>query len=491
MPGAVASDGLRQSEECEVRTEVVRLKQAEARTNPKPLEPADLRRAEIDLPAGSGHQRVHIYEAYWAPITEGQVGLRDVFSFLLVAGVLGFVRWFQGRRFDRWMFGRWVEFDVPVRTPAKLLGIVLILASLGVINAVLAAVIGARLLGRAGQWPEPELFHALSSDIAIASIGLVAVVLGVALLPRVFRLLGPGASSTVSWTTIIAGLAAIFAGGVLCTVHIATSLMRAQLSEGWLGDDLSAAHGLRYVLLVALVWVPPVLAAIVVRRFLVEYVGDVVAYVSSHSVSRFNEIRKSIQKISTDVAGAVYRAVGEDGRPVYSRVIVVGHSLGSVVAYDTLNNLITQDRLDGDSAAVCRRTAMLLTFGSPLNKTAYIFRNQRAKGSEVRETMAAAVQPLISSSENRTMPWVNIYSRNDWIGGKLEFYDLNPPDPAWMVDNKEDLDARTPLAAHGEHWANPMLAEVLRVAIVGATRNAGGHGPGSRAAEVRPTAYHA
>lgn len=455
----------------EVRTEVVRLAQMPSKTSPRPPEPVDLRRAEIDLPAGRGGQRVHLYEAYWAPITEGQVGLRDVFWFLLTAGVLGFVRWFQSRRFDRWMFGRWVEFDVPMRTPAKLLGIVLIIASLAVINGVLAAVVSARLLGQARQWPGPELFRALSSDIAIASLGLVAVVLGVALVPRVLKVLGHVAASYGAWTTILAGLAAILTGGALCVVHIAASQFGRIPPGGWLGDDLERLRGLRYVLLVGFVWVPPVLAALVVRRFMVEYVGDVVAYISSHSVNKFNEMRKAIHKVSSDVAGAVYRAVGEDGQPLYARVVVVGHSLGSVVAYDTLNSLLIQDRLDGESAGVQRRTAMLLTFGSPLNKTAYIFRNQRAKGSEVRETMAAAIQPLISSPDNRTMPWVNIYSRNDWIGGKLDFYDLNPPDPKWMVDNKEDEDARTPLAAHGEHWSNPMLSEVLKLAIVGAPRS--------------------
>ena len=33
--------------------------------------------------------------------------------------------------------------------------------------------------------------------------------------------------------------------------------------------------------------------------------------------------------------------------------------------------------------------------------------------------MAAAIQPLITHYANRTIPWVNIYSRNDWIGGRV------------------------------------------------------------------------
>jgi hypothetical protein len=229
-----------------------------------------------------------------------------------------------------------------------------------------------------------------------------------------------------------------------------------------------------YRVAIGLVWGLPAAAAAVARMFLVQYVGDVVAYISSHTVSRFAEIRKRIQEVSFKIGSAVFRAVGDDGTtPLYTSVVIVGHSLGSVIAYDMLNSLITQDRLDGGPARVLERTARFLTFGSPLNKTAYVFRTQRGQGSNVRETMAAAIQPLISTYDNRTMPWVNLYSRNDWIGGKLTFYDTNPPDPVRKVDNREDLEARTPLAAHCEHWGTALLGDALKEAIVGRTRGAG------------------
>ena len=61
---------------------------------------------------------------------------------------------------------------------------------------------------------------------------------------------------------------------------------------------------------------------------MIQYVGDVVIYVSSYAVSRFQSIRDEIQRVGFDVARAVY------GLPQhYDRCIVVGHSLGSVVAY--------------------------------------------------------------------------------------------------------------------------------------------------------------
>src|SRR5690349_13031908 len=65
---------------------------------------------------------------------------------------------------------------------------------------------------------------------------------------------------------------------------------------------------------------------------------------------------------------------------------------------------------------------------------------------------------LNSNYDDRTMPWVNIYSRNDWIGGELALYGTKAPDPICMVDNREDLEARAPLAAHSGHWGNTIMS---------------------------------
>ncbi len=450
---------------CPVRAEVVRLAPMPVPGAPAGA-PVDLRRVEMDLPGEDGPQRVHLYEAYWAPITEGRVSLAEVFAFLFDAGRSGLWQWMTTRTFDRWMFGGRVAFAVPVRTPLKLAGIVLLLLALAVINAVLVGVVAARLAGAALRWPGPALFHALTSDIAIASLALLAVLAGIRLVPQLLRPLGGRVAAFVAWTVIYAGFVAVAVSGALCAWALVVSQAGGRPGGGWLGAFAASLHGARAMAFVALVWAPPAVAAWVARWFLVQYVGDVVAYVSAHRVSRFADIRNAIQEVSLRVGSAVYHAAGAGGEPLYTDVIVVGHSLGSVVAYDMLNRLLTEDRLAGDRARVRERTRMLLTFGSPLNKTAYLFRTQRAKGSDVREVVAAAVQPLISTYANRTMPWLNLHSRNDWIGGPLDFYDTNPPDPERRVRNVEDEDARTPLAAHSEHWQGRRLAEALRAAIV-------------------------
>lgn len=182
---------------------------------------------------------------------------------------------------------------------------------------------------------------------------------------------------------------------------------------------------------------PAVLAAIAVgaiafagfRWFLVQSVGDVVAYVSAHRASRFTEIRRAIQTEARKVARNVYASrVADSGELEYDDVIIVGHSLGSVVAYDMLNDSINGDLLarenGGEVLDVVARTRLLLTLGSPLDKTAFIFRTQK-DDAPLREALAAAAQPMIVSYDNRPRRWVNIWSRFDWVSGSLEYYD--PP----------------------------------------------------------------
>jgi hypothetical protein len=139
---------------------------------------------------------------------------------------------------------------------------------------------------------------------------------------------------------------------------------------------------------------------------------------------------------------------------------LLGHSLGSVIAYDTLNKLLTLDELLKNKFAVAERTCVFETFGSPLDKTAFFFSYQGTQNLDIREQLAATVQPLIQDySRFRSFPWINVYSRSDIISGNLKFYDVDPADPksphaASFVHNVADSDAVVPLVAHVEYWKN-------------------------------------
>ncbi len=211
-------------------------------------------------------------------------------------------------------------------------------------------------------------------------------------------------------------------------------------------------------------WIWPFLFLIsaVVRNLLVQFVGDVTAYISSNKIDRFESIRKKIKDAAKESAGAVYlaKAKGSDDFE-YERIAIVGHSLGSVIAYDTLNRLIADDALASDATGIVRRTGLFLTFGSPLDKIAFFFSVMGKNTQHIREQLAAVVQPMIQDYRNRTFRWINVYSRNDIICGSLDFYDLpgTPAPPG--VENVRDEDALIPLVAHVEYWKNPTLWKQL------------------------------
>ncbi|MEK6375418.1 MAG: hypothetical protein AABO58_22300 [Acidobacteriota bacterium] len=182
------------------------------------------------------------------------------------------------------------------------------------------------------------------------------------------------------------------------------------------------------------------------RGFFVQFIGDVAAYVEPHRVDKFNDLRDRIKSCVFETSEAIYRMTDSAGVLRYDRVAIVAHSLGSVIAYDTLNALIRSDH--ASKLEITARTTALITFGSPLDKIAYVFGLQRA--TDTQDALAATVQPLIQDVRHRPT-WINIHSANDIISGGLDYYGgaglTNVPDP----------DATIPLAAHVEYWENPTL----------------------------------
>src|SRR5262249_15094420 len=156
-------------------------------------------------------------------------------------------------------------------------------------------------------------------------------------------------------------------------------------------------------------------------------------------------------------ASAVYLAQ-ENGRFLYDKVAVVGHSLGSVVAYDTLNALLNAEQLSITNLDIARRTCLFETFGSPLDKIAFFFTVQGSSAFHSSDQLAETVQPLISTYQDfRSFPSINISSFNDIISGKIELYDLPlEGQPAVIqqlirdhrVQHFPDPDAIVPLVAH-------------------------------------------
>ena len=224
----------------------------------------------------------------------------------------------------------------------------------------------------------------------------------------------------------------------------------------------------------AWVWPFLILISAQIRTLVVEYVGDVAVYVTSNKLDRFDAVRQAIKELAKESASAVYSAMANATTFQYKKVAVVGHSLGSVIAYDTLNRLLADDLLRTPVIGIATRTSVFVTFGCPLDKIAFLFSIMGKKTRHIREQLAAVVQPLIERPEfRRRIPWVNVYTHNDVICGSLEYFDfprkirddpppeLRPLPGVRTVKNLVDEDAVVPLVAHVDYWRNAKVWDEL------------------------------
>ena len=68
------------------------------------------------------------------------------------------------------------------------------------------------------------------------------------------------------------------------------------------------------------------------------------------------------------------------------KIIIVGHSLGSVIAFDTLNRITHAANIDQEKWRSVGKIEGLITFGSPLDKLAFSFREHTPKRTTNTQT---------------------------------------------------------------------------------------------------------
>ena len=175
-----------------------------------------MQRLVLRLP--SHGREIHFYEGYWAPLTEGEVTLRDISAFLLRAGLNGILN--SSTSFSRWIFGRWQSYDIPVRTWAYLVMALATIGSLTLMNGVAVLVSAARApLGNTPPaWLSDALFCDLTTTLNIflltATLFVVTLILsrlsrrtGLGWLRGVLGLLSVLTFATTLLVAVLAGLA--------------------------------------------------------------------------------------------------------------------------------------------------------------------------------------------------------------------------------------------------------------------------------------------
>jgi hypothetical protein len=161
----------------------------------------------------------------------------------------------------------------------------------------------------------------------------------------------------------------------------------------------------------------------------------------------------------------------------YDQVVIATHSLGSVIAYDALNRLVHQlNTLSGTQPSDgYRRLSGLVTFGSPLDKVAFLFRFHPANDGYIRRQLIGQRYRLRSKDAysvdghggelqlanpytiklDHQIRWINYWDARDPMGGHLDFYRVDENVECEMHGGQPE--------AHREYWNYlPMYQDIAR-----------------------------
>jgi len=176
----------------------------------------------------------------------------------------------------------------------------------------------------------------------------------------------------------------------------------------------------------------------------IDLIGDVVT--ARQDTSTAAQIRKGFkQKILQ---------IFENGNPCY----IVAHSLGTIYAFDVINELIADNRFFDRTSRRNWPVQGLVTVGSPLGIS--MFKKSRTK-----------VSPL--GVGTKWLRWLNYWDRTDPVvsgaifGKSLRGYHIAEkylnasPKQGWVIRDIPVDTGKTWLLAHVAYWENPMVGEGL------------------------------
>lgn len=151
------------------------------------------------------------------------------------------------------------------------------------------------------------------------------------------------------------------------------------------------------------------------EHFYVKVIGDIVSYVNDSDGAR------------EEILGGLKEKIHELLTGEYDRVILVGHSLGSVIAYDALQEMY-------ELVPSMGRLVNFVSVGSPLDKVhkyvdGYYHDNQGIEG----------------------LVWYNYFSESDIISAALDCFG--------DVKNYLVIDDTDSVFAHGDYFKNPRFYE--------------------------------
>lgn len=398
-----------------------------------------------------GCRTLDLYEFYWAPYTEGKISYLQTLKWLRRTVLTPL----------RYLASAYVLFDRPegegkagaafFREVFRILFLFLPVAALTFLLGYLIAMadrIQPTLSGLAGIWRTHDFWRQAglvawvgSGILAATMIRTIWVLRAEERLSRRERVRSLSAGAIRRWMRY-------------AWVMLAVSTAAFLSLTWWLRSDLLLywKQIVRWHSVLALV---VVVTGQGLRRILVGYVGDIAVYVNADAKAASYEARSKILKEAREAVLRLLRSPEE-----YERIVLAGHSLGSVISYDLLNRLLNEVRASYTTgpkgmspeklgAKELEKIRGLLTFGSPLDKIYYFFRTEVPAQQPIRAQILSFMHGFRRAPSGRSygdyefpryeipepsrdFKWINIWAPADPVSGRLDFYqvaDRGNPDP--------------------------------------------------------------
>ena len=392
-------------------------------------------RVTMDVPKGASKAdllEVDIYESYWAQFTCGRTNILKVISWLIIMAFRSVSNVFAPRDpislNPRYKLSRSGGFFKVAKEFLRELGrflmvlIILFLVVWGLCYAVVEII--RPFYNNAGDYG--NLLKPMFVSMTLFS--LLWLFIAIQFIVRLFT-----GGLRIHWTMIILLTIMLAAAGI--ALYIVTALVRI-----WILQLALAIFLLTFI-----------------QKWFVEYLGDVEVYTSASDSGVNRDVRAKIIgeaqcKLETILKRTNAQTTGSgDDVPYYDDVIIIGHSLGSVIAYDVLCRVLRHE--GGPPAADARRrVTQLYTVGSPLDKIWYFFRDRSQVDNPLYQGILGKLKGVKASGMTNSplsdINWTNIWVFTDIVSGGLgEYGDL--------VENIHlNSMLLPPFVNHVQYWAS-------------------------------------
>ncbi len=218
---------------------------------------------------------------------------------------------------------------------------------------------------------------------------------------------------------------------------------------------------------VLLIYILFLFLVLILKKFLVGFLGDVAIYVSDFEVREDINVRREIIKKTLRQLGYLVRRKkllknGEDSEEFfYDDIVIVAHSLGSAVAYDALNRALFHDGEKHNGTEDARkRIKQLYTVGSPLEKIWYYWRDRSHISDPIYQGILADLKGIVDKNNENSqfhhVSWDNIWCFTDVVSSSLHRYGEVVNHHDWPTLLKQP-----PLLNHLNYWKSASVMKMI------------------------------